>query len=137
SEGRRARREAVAESGQAPVAPDELLEQMRLHRLLVDLVLELDEPYRSTIIARFVEGRTSASIASSLGIPAGTVRKRLREGLARLRAELDARSGHRKQWAPAVLAFAKGSVYVAKPTKVLLVLLALLVMSAATLIIAT
>jgi hypothetical protein len=39
--------------------------QIRLHRLLVELVLELDEPYRSTIIARFVEGRTSASIAQS------------------------------------------------------------------------
>lgn len=31
------------------VAPDELLAQIRLHKLLVDLVLELEEPYRSTI----------------------------------------------------------------------------------------
>jgi hypothetical protein len=101
----------------------------------VDLVLELDEPYRSTIIAHFVEGRTSASIARSLGIPAGTVRKRLWEALSRLRAGLDASAGDRKRWAPAVLAFAKGGLYVAKPTKVVLaVLAALLLFTAATVI---
>ena len=132
SEQRRAAREAVTDDARAPAAPDELLEQMRLHRRLVDLVLELDEPYRSTIIAHFVEGRTSASIARSLGIPAGTVRKRLWEALSRLRAGLDASSGDRKRWAPAVLAFAKGGIQVAKPTKtVLLILAALLLISAA------
>ena len=128
SDRRRAAREAIADDAQAPAAPDDLVEQMRLHRLLVDLVLELDEPYRSTVIARFVEGRTSVSIARSLGIPAGTVRKRLREALSRLRAGLDAKSGDRKQWAPAVLAFTKGGVLVAKPTKLVLVLLAALLL---------
>ena len=136
SDRRRAAREAIiADDAQPPAAPDELVEQMRLHRLLVDLVLELDEPYRSTVIARFVEGRTSASIAHSLGIPAGTVRKRLREALLRLRAKLDARSGDRNRWAPAVIAFAKGGMHVAKPSKVVLVVVAaLLVISAATLV---
>jgi hypothetical protein len=104
---------------------------MRLHRLLVDLVLELDEPYRSTVIAHFVEDRTSASIARSLGIPAGTVRKRLWEALSRLRAGLDARSGDRKRWAPAVVAFAKGGIQVAKPAKVVLAALAALLLTAA------
>lgn len=108
---------------------------MRLHRVLVDLVLELDEPYRSTIIAHFVEGRTLASMARSLGIPAGTVRKRLWEALSRLRAGLDARSGNRKQWAPAVLAFARGGIQVAKPTKVVLAAVAaLLLLTAATVV---
>ena len=136
SERRRSVREAIADDGHASsAAPDELLEQMRLHRVLVDLVLELDEPYRSTVIARFVEGRTSASIAHSLGIPAGTVRKRLHEALTRLRAGLDAQSGDRKRWAPAVLAFAKGGIQVAKPAKlVLVVLAALLAMSVATVV---
>lgn len=136
SERRRVAREAIADDGRASAAaPDELLEQMRLHRLLVDLVLELDEPYRSTIIARFVEGRTSAAIAGSLGIPAVTVRKRQREALTRLRAGLDAQSGDRKRWAPAVLAFAKGGIHVAKPAKlVLVVLAALLVVGVATVV---
>ena len=41
SEQRRAAREAITDDTQAPAAPDELLEQMRLHRRLVDLVLAL------------------------------------------------------------------------------------------------
>jgi len=124
SEQRRVAREAITPVARAAAAPDELLERMRLHRLLVDLVLELDEPYRSTILAHFVEDRTLASIAKSLGIPAGTVRKRLWVALSRLRAGLDARSGDRNRWAPAVLAFAKGGMQVAKPTKVVLAVLA-------------
>jgi RNA polymerase sigma factor (sigma-70 family) len=134
SDRRRAARHALTDGAQAPAAPDELVAQIRLHRLLAELVLELDEPYRSTIIGRFVEGRTSASIAQSLGIPAGTVRKRLHEALSRLRAGLDANAGDRKQWAPAVLAFAKGGMQVAKPTKLVLVVLAALLLSATTVV---
>jgi RNA polymerase sigma-70 factor (ECF subfamily) len=133
SDRRRAARHALTDDAQVPATPDELVAQIRLHRLLVELVIELDEPYRSTIIGRFVEGRTSASIAQSLGIPSGTVRKRLHEALSRLRAGLDANAGDRKRWAPAVLAFAKGGMHVAKPTKpVVMVLAALLLASVAT-----
>ena len=136
SDRRRAARHALTDDAQVPATPDELLAQIQLHRRLVELVIELDEPYRSTIIGRFVEGRTSASIAQSLGIPAGTVRKRLHEALSRLRAGLDANAGDRKRWAPAVLAFAKGGIQVAKPTKfVLVVLAALLLASVATVMI--
>jgi RNA polymerase sigma-70 factor, ECF subfamily len=135
SDRRRAARHALTSNAQVPAAPDELLAQLRLHRLLVELVIELDEPYRSTIIQCFVEGRTSASIAQSLGIPAGTVRKRLHEALSRLRAGLDANAGDPKRWAPAVLAFAKGGVQVAKPTKLVVVVLAAVLASLATLMI--
>src|SRR5690348_13916022 len=42
SKRRRVAREALSDDGQASAAaPDELLEQMRLHRVLVDLVLGL------------------------------------------------------------------------------------------------
>ena len=131
SDRRRAARHALTDDAQVPAAPDELLAQLRLHRLLVELVIELDEPYRSTIIGRFVEGRTSASIAQALGIPAGTVRKRLHEALSRLRAGLDANAGDRKRWAPAVLAFANGGMQVAKTTKLVLVVLAALLLASA------
>ena len=129
SDRRRAARHALTDDAQVPAAPDELVAQLRLHRLLVELVIELDEPYRSTIIQRFVEGRTSASIAQSLGIPAGTVRKRLHEALSRLRAGLDANAGDRKGWAPAVLAFANGGMQVAKPIKLVLVVLVVLLLA--------
>ncbi|HEY5936677.1 MAG TPA: RNA polymerase sigma factor [Kofleriaceae bacterium] len=132
SDRRRAARHALADDAQAPATPDELVAQVRLHKLLAGLVLELDEPYRSTIIARFVEGRTSASIAQSLGIPAGTVRKRLHEALARLRAGLDASAGERKGWAPAVLAFANGGMLVAKTSKLVVVVLGVLLLGSAT-----
>jgi RNA polymerase sigma factor (sigma-70 family) len=132
SDRRRAARHALTDDAQVPAAPDELLAQLRLQRVLVELVIELDEPYRSTIIGRFVEGRTSASIAQALGIPAGTVRKRLHEALSRLRAGLDANAGDRKRWAPAVLAFANGGIQVAKTTKLVLVVLAALLLASAT-----
>src|SRR5574338_445902 len=131
SDRRRAARHALVDDAQVPAATDELMAQMRLDKRLVELVIELDEPYRSTIIGRFVEGRTSASIAESLGIPAGTLRKRLHEGLSRLRAGLDADAGDRKRWAPAVLAFAKGGMLVAKPTKLVLVVVAALLLATA------
>lgn len=133
---RRVARNVLAHDAQVTAAPDELLAQLQLHKRLVELVIELDEPYRSTVIARFVEGRTSASIANALGIPAGTVRKRLHEALSRLRAGLDANAGDRKRWAPAVLAFANGGIHVAKSTKlVLVVITALLLATAAALMI--
>jgi RNA polymerase sigma-70 factor (ECF subfamily) len=124
---RRVVREQAVEAP-VPSPPDALLAQTRLHRLLVDLVLELDEPYRSTILARFVEGRSAASIARSLGIPSSTVRARLREALARLRAQLDTRNGDRKAWAPAVLAFARGGMQVARPTKLIAAITAVLLL---------
>lgn len=118
---REAREQVIIHDEVHAAQPDELLDQMRIHRLLVDLVLDLAEPYRATIIARFVEGRTAAAIARSQQIPESTVRGRLRDGLALLRSRLDAARGDRKKWAPAVLAFAKGGVQVARPTKLLLV----------------
>ena len=132
SERRRELREQASHHAQAPAPPDELLAQVRLHRVLVDLVLELDEPYRSTVIARFVDGRSAVAIARSLGIPDSTVRARLREALSRLRAQLDAKTGERKTWAPAVLAFAQRGIDVAKPIKPIALVVALLALLLAT-----
>lgn len=113
---RRHREEVTSEPHDVP-APDELLDQVRLHKLIVDLVLELDEPFRSTVLARYVDGQTSAAIAKRLNIPESTVRWRLHEALVRLRTRLDEINGERKAWAPAVLAFAGKGFEVAKATK--------------------
>ena len=128
AEARRVRREAAVSSDELGSAPDVVLDQVRLHRLLVDLVLELDEPYRSTVLARYVEGQSSAAIARRLSIPESTVRWRLHEALGRLRARLDEINGERKAWAPAVLAFAGKGVEVAKATKVGLFVVALILL---------
>ncbi len=128
SDGRRAAREHVDLDDRGTTPPDVLLDQVRLHRLLVDLVLQLEEPYRSTIIARFVEGRTAASIAKAASISASTVRGQIRDGLARLRDQLDREKGDRKAWAPAVLAFGKGATVASASKATLLAVLALLLL---------
>jgi RNA polymerase sigma factor (sigma-70 family) len=80
-------------------SPAELLERHELQQLLARLVGELDEPFRSTILLRFAEGLTPAEIADRLSIPGGTVRWRLKEGLDRLRVQLDAaHRGDRRAW---------------------------------------
>jgi RNA polymerase sigma factor (sigma-70 family) len=87
--GRRARREAAADLGEAPASPEALIERVQTERRITELVLALDEPFRSTLLRRYHEGQSAAEIARAAGIPAGTVRWRLKEGLDRIRAELD------------------------------------------------
>lgn len=121
---RRLVRELAAIDDREAPTPDAMLEQVRLHRLLADLVLALAEPYRSTIVARFFEGKSAADIARKLGIPDATVRARVREGLSRLRAELDRETGDRKAWAAVAL---RGGFHVAKSSKVVWIVAALII----------
>lgn len=127
---RRAEREIG--SDETAASPEVLLERARLHQQIVDLVLTLPEPYRGTVLARFVEGRTCASIARSQGIPEATVRGRLKDALDRLRAGLDAKRGDRRAWA--ALAVAQKGLAVGTKSKAAIgggALLALLVGGAA------
>lgn len=99
-EARRARRQAVVAERQEPLpGPDELVERVEQQRMLSSLVLELEEPYRSTVLLRHVQGLSAAEIAGRQGVPAGTVRWRLKTGLDRLRERLDERhGGDRRAW---------------------------------------
>ncbi len=97
SHRRAARKSAVAEPN-ATASPDELLDQVRLHRLIAELVLALDEPFRSTLLLRYVDGQTSSAIARQTGVSEGTVRWRVHEALRRLRQQLDAQHGGRNRW---------------------------------------
>jgi RNA polymerase sigma-70 factor (ECF subfamily) len=103
---RRQRREVSACGPDASVAvapPEDMLVRLELQRLVSELVRDLEEPYRSTLLLRFFEGRSSAEVARALSIPAGTVRWRLNEGLRRLRAQLDqAHGGSRDTWKAAL-----------------------------------
>jgi RNA polymerase sigma-70 factor (ECF subfamily) len=93
----RARRRREERAAELPVpsvpSPEQLLERAEAQRLLVGLVVALDEPYRTAILLRYFEGLTAAVIARTQGVPAGTVRWRIKQGLARLRAELERRHG--------------------------------------------
>jgi RNA polymerase sigma factor (sigma-70 family) len=99
SRSRRSAREAETArlAGEAPAA-EELLGRMELHGELARLMAALEEPYRTTLLLRFYDGRSAADIARAEGIPAGTVRWRLNEGIKRLRARLDALYGERGAW---------------------------------------
>jgi RNA polymerase sigma factor (sigma-70 family) len=99
--GRRAVREAAAGAGAETSAPsaDELLGRLEAQRMLARLVAELDEPFRGAVLLRYFEGLSSAEIARHQGVPAGTVRWRLKTGLDRLRAALDRENdGERGRW---------------------------------------
>jgi RNA polymerase sigma factor (sigma-70 family) len=116
---------ALADAVQDADAPEAIDRARTLERLASALVA-LDEPCRDVVIRRYFDGETSADIARSLGIPAGTVRWRLKTGLERLRAALD-KSTPRWQRALMPLPMLKGAALVkAKTTVISLVVLLLL-----------
>ena len=104
SEGRRVAREnrASLDAALAPCVPgpEGALERLELQQRLGTLVLDLAEPYRTAIVLRYYEGLGASEIARQHDIPAGTVRWRLKEGLDRLRAQLDEQWGGRAAWIP-------------------------------------
>ncbi len=107
-------------------APDAIDRARTLERLASALVA-LDEPFRDVVIRRYLDGQSAADIARALGVPAGTVRWRLKTGLERLRAALD-ESTPRWQRALVPLTAVKGAALVkAKTTLFSLLLLLLLV----------
>jgi RNA polymerase sigma factor (sigma-70 family) len=88
-------------------SPHDLLERAQVQRNLVEAVVALEEPYRTAILLRYYEGRSAADIARGGGLPAGTVRWRLSEGIRRLRARLDeAHQGDPNRWQRALLPLA-------------------------------
>lgn len=95
---RRAREHASATDEKVPT-PGELTHRMELQRRLASAVLALDEPQRSTVVLVFYEGLSLADVARQQGVPATTVRSRMRAALVTLRERLDAEEGgDRGRW---------------------------------------
>jgi RNA polymerase sigma-70 factor (ECF subfamily) len=87
-------------------------------RQVVDAMLSLDEPFRSTVFLRYFEGLTPTQIGRRLGVPPATVRSRLKRALERLRFRLDSEhDGDRTSWSLALLPLARPA---ARPLGVLL-----------------
>lgn len=130
SDGRRTAREQATlliEDTDVPTQ-DVLVARADLQRKLVDLVLRLDEPYRTTVLLHYCEGVPLASIARTQDIPASTVRSRLKIALDQLREGLDAQTGGRKQWAVPLLAIPKGVLVAQKTSKLVAVAIVLLLL---------
>ena len=100
---RRAREQEPRPSLQVP-SPADIVERESARRAVVDAVVELGEPYRSTILLRFYEDLPPRKVAKVLGVPVETVRTRTRRGLEQLRQRLDGEYGNdRESWSRAVM----------------------------------
>ena len=130
---RRERREQAVPVHDDVPSPEQLLARAQIQQQVNRLVLELPEPLRATLLLRFFEGLSAADIARAQGIPAATVRSRLKDALDRIRVGLDAgHGGNRRAWVgllaplgamPTGHASATGSVGVSTQLKVLLALI--------------
>ena len=104
-ESRRGDREylEVRDSSLEATSSEELVDQIDGQRQLVQEVLALGEPMRSTVILRYFKDLSSAEIAREQGIPAATVRSRLSRAMEELRTRMDARyDGNRSAWSLAL-----------------------------------
>lgn len=90
---RRARREAHATPPQPSPDSSELLARAEVAEQLAAAARRLPEPFRSTVLLRFLDGLEPAEIAAREGRPVDTVRHRVRRGLALLREDLRRHDG--------------------------------------------
>jgi RNA polymerase sigma-70 factor (ECF subfamily) len=82
----------------------EVVERGARQRRVVEAVLQLAEPYRSTILYRYLDDLSTREVAERMGVPEPTVRKRVERGLALLRERLDREFGSRSNaWAVLLL----------------------------------
>lgn len=106
-EQRRRRHETVGAREERLPGPDETVQRVEGQRLLAEAVLRLDEPYRQAVALRYFEGLEPTVIARRLGVPAGTVRSRLKRALDQLRRDLDRHTeGGRELWATTLVPLA-------------------------------
>ncbi len=120
AQGRRAARDAAAARPEAVEPAAELVERALLQRELVNAVLELDEPYRSTVLLRYFDELPPREIAERTGTPLATVQSRLQRALAKLRERLD---GRERAWAALFLPWVRGLEPLAVPPTLLSLLM--------------
>jgi RNA polymerase sigma factor (sigma-70 family) len=103
TDAHRSSRERHSAREEALPSSHELAARADLQRVVVEQLLLLDEPFRSTILLCFFEGLAPSEVARRQGVPAGTVRSRLSRGLELLRRRLDEQNGgDRARWLSAL-----------------------------------
>ncbi|MBL9076285.1 MAG: carboxypeptidase regulatory-like domain-containing protein [Planctomycetes bacterium] len=115
-ERRRSAREAALPAPAPAASPADTLVHRETLQAVTTAVLQLAEPYQSTILQRYFEDLPPRVIAERTGTGLATVKSRLQRGLALLRARLTAQHGGR-DWRPA-LAAALGLPFAAPATVV-------------------
>jgi RNA polymerase sigma factor (sigma-70 family) len=96
AEQRRLAHESQGQGVDAGAIAHEVVERGETSRLLVEAVMRLEEPYRSTLLMRYHDEMTPKMIAEQLGVPASTVRARLKRGLEKLRVDISQSWG--REW---------------------------------------
>lgn len=97
ADSRRAQREAISHVYTPPSSdPDPLLAYGVDRQRLARAIEALPEPFRSTIVQRYIEGRSCVEIADDEQVPASTVRTRQQRALELLRSEIEGQAGRRR-----------------------------------------
>ncbi len=90
---RRARREAHAAQSESVAGSGDVVERSAQLEELLHTVRGLAEPYRSTVLLRYMDGLTTVEVAARTSASEELVRKRLSRALARLRDDLQRERG--------------------------------------------
>ena len=107
---RRLHEEEAARPERIDASPAELVARAETLTRVARLALELEEPYRATVLLRYFEDQEPAAIAALQGVPVETVRTRLKRAVAQMRERLDAESGgDRRRWCLALVALLRPS----------------------------
>jgi len=107
SRGRSRDREERAASAETLPSTAELIERLDAEQRLARELADLREPFRTTLLLRFHEGLAAEEIARRQGLPAGTVRWRVKRGLEELRARLERALGGSEAFALALAPVAR------------------------------
>jgi len=105
-DARRSRREDRIPAVDVAPPTEELVEQAEMQREVVSAVLELDEPYRTTVLLSYWRDHSPQEIARLQGVPGSTVLSRLRRAHEELRRKLDrSHQGDRSAWSSVLFAW--------------------------------
>ncbi|MFN0205316.1 MAG: sigma-70 family RNA polymerase sigma factor [Planctomycetota bacterium] len=94
---RRESRETINAKFEKQPSAHEVVERAAAHKELVNAVMRLDEPYRTTILLRFFDNLPPRKIANQMGVSPDTVQTRLSRAYEKLRKELAGTRGGREK----------------------------------------
>lgn len=105
----RTKRESLADAPRPESSPEEIAQRESVRRCVLEAVLALEEPYRKTVIARYLDDLGPAEIAARDKVPVETVRTRLKRASSQLRDRLDGECGGGR-WRMALLPLAEPTI---------------------------